>query len=99
MNSLQVGGPAEENAPLSTPAAADISMQAHEREWITLEGHTRSVTSLAYTIDGMYMLSGASNALFPHCSCLQICMVIGAHHLLFMRSMGVLSYKMSLYSL
>lgn len=41
-------------------------MQAHDREWTTLEGHTRAVTSLAYTIDGMYMLSGASNVLFPH---------------------------------
>ena len=70
MNSLQVGGPADENALLSTPAGADISMQAHDREWTTLEGHTRAVTSLAYTIDGMYMLSGASNALFSHCSCL-----------------------------
>ena len=95
MNSLQVGGPAEENALLSTPAGADISMQAHDREWTTLEGHMRAVTSLAYTIDGMYMLSGAFNALYPHCSCLQICMMTAAHHLCFMRSMGVLSYKMS----
>ena len=44
---------------LSGAAGADVSMQAHDREWSALEGHTQAVTSLAYTVDGMYMLSGA----------------------------------------
>ena len=45
---------------------ADISMQAHDREWTALEGHTRAVTSLAYTVDGAYMLSGTSQTI-PGC--------------------------------
>ena len=59
---------------LSGMAGADVSMQAHDREWSTLEGHTQAITSLAYTVDGMYMLSGtrliylshAFMALFSH---------------------------------
>ena len=47
-----------ESVPLDTAAAVDVSMQAHDREWTALHGHTQAVTSLAYTVDGMYMLSG-----------------------------------------
>ncbi len=51
---------AVESALLNSPAAADISMQAHDREWTPLHGHTQAVTALAYTVDGMFMLSGVS---------------------------------------
>ena len=33
-------------------------MQAHDRQWTPLHGHTQAVTALAYTVDGMFMLSG-----------------------------------------
>ena len=49
----------ESALPDNAAAAVDISMQAHDREWTVLHGHTQAVTSLAYTVDGMYMLSGA----------------------------------------
>ena len=57
---LQVGGQLEEDALAGSAMQADVSMQAQDREWTALEGHTRTVTSLAYTIDGAYMLSGIS---------------------------------------
>ncbi|CAL5226138.1 g8957 [Coccomyxa viridis] len=56
-----VGGVAVESALLNSPAAADISMQAHDREWTPLHGHTQAVTALAYTVDGMFMLSGSED--------------------------------------
>ncbi len=63
---MQVGSPAEEGLLLSGIVGADVSMQAHDREWSTLEGHTQAVTSLAYTVDGMYMLSGTAHMYSSH---------------------------------
>ena len=51
---------------LSGMVGADVSMQAHDREWSTLEGHLQAITSLAYTVDGMYMLSGTGLIYFSH---------------------------------
>ncbi|CAK0786493.1 hypothetical protein CVIRNUC_009706 [Coccomyxa viridis] len=56
-----VGAPPEEDALAGNAMQADISMQAHDREWTALEGHTRAVTSLAYTVDGAYVLSGSDD--------------------------------------
>ena len=50
--------PPEEEVLAGSAMQADVSMQAHDREWTALEGHTRAITSLAYTVDGAYMLSG-----------------------------------------
>lgn len=58
VSAVQVGSPAEVGTMLSGVPGADVSMQAHDRDWSTLEGHTQAITSLAYTVDGMYMLSG-----------------------------------------
>lgn len=63
---MQVGSPAEEGTMLSGTVGADVSMQAHDREWSTLEGHLQAITSLAYTVDGMYMLSGTGLIYFSH---------------------------------
>ncbi len=69
---LQVGGAAVESASLDSVAAADISMQAHDREWTPLHGHTQAVTSLTYTVDGMFMLSGCFLTSLPLTTCLLV---------------------------
>ena len=60
-----MGRPAAEDALAGSLAEASVSAQAHDREWAALEGHTRAVTALAYTVDGSYMLSGALSWLPP----------------------------------
>lgn len=77
--SMQVGR-AVESESLDTAAAADISMQAHDREWTPLHGHTHAVTSLAYTVDGMFMLSGYALTVLPLTLC-PWCGTKGLRHL------------------
>ena len=64
---VQVGAPVTESA--GSAAAAGTSSGGAKPgggEWAVLEGHLRSVTALACTTDGGYLVSGKSSFLEQH---------------------------------
>lgn len=56
---MQVGAPIRESAGGAAAAGtSDGGAEPGGGEWAVLEGHPRSVTALACTTDGGYLLSG-----------------------------------------